>query len=167
MTQADASTLAEPRFEAAGPIPVAGLGRVYAFAEMGEIPALWERIGQQFGSIPGQVGMVAYGVNYAPPDGTGDFGYLAAAEISDTSALPDGFTQMRIPAHRYAVFTHAGHVSQFPETIQAAMGQMAAHSGNGMPKSVDGIIFFERYAADFDPEVGIGGMEVWFPVERS
>jgi hypothetical protein len=47
------------------------------------------------------------------------------------------------------------------------MSQLAAQSGNGMPQAVDGVIFFERYASDFDPAVGIGGMEVWFPIATS
>jgi hypothetical protein len=40
MSETGATPALEPRFEEIGAIQVGGIGRVFTFAEMGEIPAL-------------------------------------------------------------------------------------------------------------------------------
>ena len=148
---------------------LAGIGREMTFAEMGEIPQLWNEFGPRIGSIPGEVSTASYGVNLAPPaDGSADFGYLAAVEISDGSVVPADLTQIRLPAQRYAVFPHRGHVTQLTGTIGAVMSEWLPQSSHRAPEvGPGGVVFLERYGEEFDPETGFGGMEVWFPIERS
>jgi AraC family transcriptional regulator len=160
--------LEEPRFEEGGPMVLAGLSRVFTWSEMGEIPTLWNEFGPRIGSIPGEVGEAAYGVNMAPPAEGGDFGYMAAVEVSDGAPAPADLTQVRLPAQRYAVFPHHGHVTELPGTIGAIMNEWLPQSGHRSPEvGPGGVVFLERYSEQFDPETGRGGMEVWMPIERS
>jgi AraC family transcriptional regulator len=39
--------------------------------------------------------------------------------VSASDRLPEGFTTIKVDARRYAGFTHAGHVSSLPATIDA------------------------------------------------
>ena len=166
-TERTQARLEEPRFEDGGPMLLAGLGRVFTWSEMDEIPQLWNEFGPRIGSIPGEVGAAAYGVNMAPPADGGVFGYMAAVEVSDAAAVPDDLTQLRFSAQRYAAFPHRGHVTQLTDTIGAAMSEWLLNNGYQIPHGTPGsVTFLERYSEEFDPETGFGGMEVWMPVVR-
>ena len=144
---------------------LAGLGRVLTWSEMGEIPRLWNEFGPRIGSVPGEVGEAAYGVNLAPPADGGDFGYMAAVEVSDPAVVPADLSTLSVPAKRYAVFPHRGHVTELTRTIGAIMSEWLPQSGHRSPEvGPGGMVFLERYSEQFDPETGRGGMEVWMPI---
>ena len=70
------------------------------------------------------------------------------------------FATLRIPPHRYAVFTHDGHVAAIRATWEAAFRQ-------GLPSlgaRVADASAFERYDARFNPETGMGTVEIWIPI---
>jgi AraC family transcriptional regulator len=156
----------EPRFEDREAFRVAVFGRVLTFDQVGEIPQLWQKFDGKRGNIPGQVNLEGYGVCYVPPDGNpGCFGYLAAVELTAGAEVPEGMVEMTIPAHRYAVVPHEGHVSAFGDTIRALTEEWLPQSGHTAPTPGPGdALFFERYAENFNPEIGRGGMEVWQPL---
>ena len=78
---------------------------------------------------------------------------------------PDGMVEMTIPAHRYAIVPHTGHVSEFGNTINAFTREWLPGSGYTAPEPQPGsALFFERYEEDFNPDTGRGGMEVWQPL---
>jgi AraC family transcriptional regulator len=129
----------------------------------GRIPAQWQRFGPHFGHVPGQIDMTGYGVILDAGPGAG-FDYLCGVEISPGTELPREFAVRKLPAHRYAVFAHRGHVSSLGETCDAIFNAWLPESGTKMPE--DGAYFFERYGPEFDPVTGNGGCEVWIPVER-
>lgn len=87
---------------------------------------------------------------------------MAGVEVNAASGLPEGWTQITIPAQMYAIFPHDGHVSQLKDTVHTILHEWLPHAGQkhrkGAPKAVD---FIEYYAADFDPRTGMGGMQVW------
>ena len=68
---------------------------------------------------------------------------------------------LKVPAGRYAVFTHRGHVSELPKTVRAIWDNGLSQAGLTPIKSPD----FEKYGPGFDPETGHGLVEVWIPVE--
>src|SRR5215467_10294331 len=78
------------------------------------------------------------------------FGYLAGVEVSDLGGLPEGFGHLEIPAQRYAVFYHRGHVSGIARTMAAIIGEWLPSSGH--TRATDGADFFERYGEEFDPQ---------------
>src|SRR5262252_4704191 len=89
---------------------VAGISERYGCDDSANIPSQWQRFVPSLGSIPGQVGRVAYGVNYNGDD-DGNFDYLCGVEVASFAGLAREWSRLRIPAHRYAVFEHRDNVS--------------------------------------------------------
>jgi AraC family transcriptional regulator len=147
-----------PRMEDGHAMLIAGLGERYSFENLGGLPALWQRFGPHLGHIPGQVGQVAYGICYNT-DETG-FDYIAGVEVRDLAAIPADFARLRVDKQRYAVFTHADHVSAVRGTFMAIFNDWLPASGHSPADAP----VFERYDERFDPRTGTGGFEIWVPV---
>jgi AraC family transcriptional regulator len=110
--------------------------------------------------LPGQVGEVAYGV-CCKADGAGNFDYIAGVEVTDLDVLPRQFASVRLPPRRYAVFTHSGHVSGMRATMHSIWNRYLPGSGLTVLRAPD----FERYGPEFDGRTGLGGVEIWIPVQ--
>lgn len=158
-----AATIAPSRFVDGKAMLIAG---IYERHRGGAgIPTQWQRFAPHIGNVPAQVGRAAYGVIF---DSLKDrdrysFGYLAGVEISELDGLPDKFGHLEIPAQRYAVFVHHGHVSALQQTISAIVhGWLPA---SGYEHAADGADLIERYGEAFDPQTGMGGIEVWVPIK--
>lgn len=154
--------LPPPRFETPGPLLIAGLGRRFAFSDFAGIPALWQELHPHLGQIPGQKGSTTYGVVTHVAAGGDSYFYLAGVEVSDGSHLDPGFTGVRLPAQRWAVFTQEGHITTIVSTINAVFGQALPAAGLTAGDLPD---VLERYGESFDPYTGKGGFEIWVPVK--
>src|SRR3989440_7164694 len=153
--------LKAPRFETGKALLVAGVGERCTHENGGAgIPNQWQRFNQMVGNIPDRVGTVAYGV-CCNGDDSGNFDYIAGVEVSDFSDLPREFSRVRIPAQKYAVFTHAEHISTIRRTVSAIWNQWLPQSGLKVADAAN----FERYDDKFDPATGNGGLEIWVPVK--
>ena len=152
--------LGEPRLEEHAEFLVAGLGARYAFETNQGIPAQWQKFAPHIGHVPGQVGPETYGVacNF---DNLGTFEYIAGVQVSDYSKVPEGFATVKIPAHRYAIFTHPAHVSRLRRTHYTIWNKWQPSSGYEFLGAN-----FERYGKGFDPVSGTGPIEVWMPVKH-
>jgi AraC family transcriptional regulator len=150
----------EPRIERLSTLLVAGIARKYRGAENAAIPGQWQEFGPLIGTVPGRKGDDAYGVVYNMDDES-NHQYLCGVEVADFGALPDHLARLRIAEQTYAVFDHPDHVSEIRRTCHTAFADWLPQSGY---QAVDAP-FFERYGASFDPETGLGGLEVWIPVE--
>ena len=162
MKKSPAVQLEAPRFESGKALLIAGLSEHYTSETMKNVPELWRRFAPHIDKIPGQVGRVAYGLCFNGPDG---IDYLAGVEISSASGLPDEFSFATIPAQKYAVFPHREHVSKLYETLDAIDKWLP---GSGLKVSrgpAEAPSFFERYSEEFNPQTGMGGMEVWLPIQ--
>ena len=161
------STLTEnlqaPRFETGKAMLVAGVGERYNHANGGTaaIPGQWQRYHQKVDEIPDRVGNLAYGV-CCNGDDSGNFDYIAGVEVSDFSDLPREFSRVRIPAQRYAVFTHSEHISTIRRTVNTIWNHWLPESGLCVADAPN----FERYDEKFDPATGNGGLEIWVPVKE-
>ncbi len=159
-----APTLAPPRTTDRGPIQLVGIwGRYTGETAPTGIPILWHRFAQHIGNIPDQVPHVAYGLSFM---GGKDFEYLAGVEVTEASNLPEGWSRVNVPAQRYAIFTHPGHVSQIRATIEAVGTQwlpVSKYRPAKIPARAPN--FFERYGPAFDPVAMSGDTEIWFPIE--
>jgi len=152
--------LAEPRFETRKAFLVAGLSARYDYESCGGgIPAQWQRFGPYIGSVAGQVGSDAYGVRYNSDDNGLD--YLCGVEVGEFSQLPPELSRVRVPANRYAVFTHRGHISAIRSTWATIWNTWLANSGHQLADAPD----FERYDSRFDPRSGNGEVEIWVPLK--
>jgi AraC family transcriptional regulator len=160
------STLLEnlkpPRFETSKPLLVAGIAERCTHENGGAgIPNLWQQFHQKVDGIPARIGNVAYGV-CCNGDDAGNFDYVAGVEVADFSDLPREFARVRIPEQKYAVFTHAEHISTIRRTVNTIWNHWLPISGM---KAADAPSF-ERYDEKFDPATGNGGLEIWVPVRE-
>ena len=153
--------LKAPRFETGKPLLVAGIGERYNCEGAAAIPGQWQRFHQSVDSIPARVGKVAYGV-CCNGDDSGNFDYIAGVEVADFSDLPRDFAHVRIPAQKYAVFTHAEHISTIRRTVNTIWNHWLPASGMKAADAPN----FERYDEKFDPSTGNGGLEIWIPVRE-
>jgi AraC family transcriptional regulator len=161
-----AVVLDAPRIVSGKAMLLAGLRQRYSFATINEIPMLWRRFAPHIGNLAGQVGWVAYGAVIPIENAAQGFDYLCAVEVSQRSGLPPGFSTLDVPALRYLVFTHPGHVSRLHETIGAIWRKGLPESGREpAERSGDTPGMIERYGEGFDPETGLGDIELWVPIK--
>jgi AraC family transcriptional regulator len=166
--RAEPVVLQPPRFVETQPMRLAGLSGHFTPATMREIPRLWQRFGPMLdrNEVPTQVGRTTYGIGFHCFDGSPTFEYQCAVEVTGWDGLPIELRHLELPAMRWAVFEHRGHVSGLGETIEAIHQRwlptsgLAADHRPGLPD------FLERYGERFDPVSGLGDLEVWYPVRR-
>ena len=161
MDESMLTTLEPPRFENGKTLLIAGLSERYDCDSSKAIPAQWQRFMPYIGNIPGQIGRMAYGV-CCNSDEEGNFDYICGVEVADFSELPPELARLRIPARRYAVFTHRDHISTIRRTVNTIWNKWLPESGYEVADAPD----FERYGADFNPETGTGGVEIWIPLAK-
>ena len=164
-THTTGSRLEAPRFEKRSVLLIAGLRSRYVDSTMETISLQWLRFSADIDGVPGQVGNETYGLTFLGKGSPG-IEYVTGVEVSRCADLPDGFSCVRIPAQKYAVFVHAGHVSTIRETCEAIGNRWIRESGHEIAPATDGAPdFFERYTKEFNPQTGTGGIEVWIPIK--
>jgi AraC family transcriptional regulator len=160
-------TRLEPaRFEKGKTLLLAGLRERFAPGTTRDIPALWERFAPDIGKIPGQVGRTTYGAVFHNRGGDGGFDYMAAVAVSGFTGLPPAWNQISIAAQKYAVFSHAEHVSMLSKTVGSIFHTWLPASGyEAAGQAADAPDFLERYGEHFDPQSGTGDVEIWIPIK--
>jgi AraC family transcriptional regulator len=152
MTQIEPDRIVEGRAMLLG-----GLRRVHSFGGAAEsIPAQWQAF-QQLGRLPGQQGTAAYGVMCGADLQAQTMEYMTGVEVAALEALPREYGRMRIPAQRYAVFIHPGHVSTLHTTWDAIWNEWLPRSGHRPANTPE----FEVYGERFDFRTRSGVIEVW------
>lgn len=154
----------EPRFVERPPLLIAGMREPLNEQSAQTIPVLWQKFASYIGNIPHQLGAsVAYGLCVRSAESSnGFYYYMAGCEVGEFSDLPAALSPLIVPAHKYAVFVHAEHVDRIKDTIDFVFDQWLPNSG--LSHNSQSIHFFERYGEDFNPETGLGGMEIWLPI---
>jgi AraC family transcriptional regulator len=160
MSTAPSPELAAPRFETLKPTLLVGLTERYNCQAAGGIPDQWQRFSPHLGTIPNQVGQVAYGAIHRF-DAEENFDYLCGVEVRDATAVPQGLTSLPLPAQRYAVFRHSGHVAGVRATCDAIWSNWFPTSGCEPAEAP----MLERYGPEFNPTTGMGGLEIWIPIK--
>lgn len=149
-----------PRIETGRTLLIAGIGQRYRFETSQGIPQQWEKFAPHIGHVPGQVGSLSYGV-CCNADGAGNFEYVAGVEVANFDEVPAEFSRVRVPAQRYAVFSHREHISRLRATVYAIWNKWLPTSGYQHADAPD----FERYDERFDPHTGNGVVEIWVPIK--
>lgn len=174
-TSADLSTLklTEAIIMRAQPVPVlkpprlewqpatcyVGLVARYDCKSPAGIPNQWQRFTPYLGTIRNQVGMDAYGVCFNM-DEEGCFDYMTGVAVGGGSEVPHGLLRLGLPAQRYAVFHHDGHIAEIRSVINAIWSDGLAESGY---EPVPGPTL-EKYGPKFDGRTGLGGYAIWIAV---
>ena len=153
------TNLEPPRFENGKTLLIAGLKERYNSESSAAIPSQWQRFVPHLGHIPGQVGRVTYGV-LCNSDDAGNTEYISGVEVADFARVPQEFSRLRIPEHRYAVFTQRDHVSTIRRVWFTIFNKWLPESGYRIDEAPE----FERYGEQFDAVSGSGGFEIWIPL---
>lgn len=159
MTTSRRPALAPPSLRALEDRSFAVLGGRFSSSALQDIPALWRRFMEFYPRIPDKLDPAPWAVMNAPEE-DGMFDYACAVVVAPASALPRGLGRMRVQEHRYAVFTHAGHVSLIGATYEEIWERALAASGWTLANRT----VLESHRAGFDPRSGEGGLEIWVPV---
>ena len=153
-------TIEPTRFAEGPPMLLAGVRRWHAFADAPrDIPAQWVEF-HALSGLPPRAGAVTYGVVCASEPQRGRFEYFCAIEVPSFEGLGADVGRMRVPAQRYAVFTHRGHVSGLQATWRAIWEEWLPRSGYQAANTPD----FERYDQRYEAATASGEMEIWFPI---
>lgn len=155
------TNLPEPRLIDSGALLIVGLKNRYSEATTAQIPAQWQAFQPHIGNIDNQTGHVAFGV-LCNSDDKGNVDYLTGVEVRHFPADLNGLDSLRLSAQTYAVFRHDGHVSEIRPTWKTIFAQWLPDA----PYRLVDAPQLERYGAGFDPQTGVGDIEVWIPVAR-
>ena len=140
----------------------AGIGARYSAETCAAIPSQWQKFVPHLGAIASQLGRATYGL-VCNSDDEGNVEYICAVEVSGFTGIPEDWRRVRIPEQRYAIFPHEGHVSAIRCTWLAIFNKWLPESGY----RVTGGPELERYSEKFDPVAGVGGIEIWIPIDKS
>ncbi len=148
--------VAKPELRERDAFRVVGLSVRCSFENTAAIPGLWQSVNVREPEVVGAVPGTAYGV-CCDFEETGHFRYLAGVEATEKT---EGMDFVDIPANRYAVFTHNGHISDFSKTVYTIWNKSLPDAGLEPVRAPD----FEVYDNRFDPETGRGIVEIWIPI---
>jgi len=165
MTEAAYPPLPAPTLVDKGPFLLAGLRAYRLFTERGGIPGQWQAFGAHLHDLPGRIGGDSFGVCLAPASGDEGFDYLCAAAVRSLDDLPEGLSGVRLSRRCFAVFPHAGHVATIGATCAAIFETWAPSSG--MELETAPLFLLEHYTEAFNPATGVGGIELWAPLQAS
>ena len=155
--------LPAPHFIDSEPILIAGIREPLNENSAETIPLLWKKFAPFIGNISHQLGQVAFGLCVpSKSSSNGVYYYMAGCAVSEFANLPPELSPLIVPSQQYAIFAHDAHLSRIRETIDAVFDQWLPQSG--YQHNTQSLHFFERYDENFNPETGLGGMEIWLPV---
>ena len=159
LDERDRVSVPAPAFRQEGPLLAVGLSERRAFGDVKAITALWRRFGPEVAAIdnkahPRPIGILALAGEW------GEFEYACAVLVRDFSTAPSHLARLSVPAQRYAVFPHAGHVSTVGRTYDAILNDWLPGVGRTLADGPS----LEWHSDRFDPMTGEGGLEIWLPV---
>ena len=153
--------LPEPRMVDSDAMIIVGLKKRYSDETSAQIPAQWQAFQPHIGNVNNQKGNVAFGV-MCNSDDEGNIDYLTGVEVSQYSEAVKELDGLRVSPQTYAIFKHDGHVSEVRRTWKTIFGEWLP---NASCKLVDAPQL-ERYGEAFDPQSGVGDIEIWIPVTK-
>ncbi len=116
VTTQEAVRVNNPQLVAGAEVRIVGLAAHYSYDAIAGIPGQWQRFMTFATTIPERRPGIPIGVA-TNVDADGGFDYICAVEVSAFSTMPAEWVRIAIPAHRYAVFEHLGHVSTIQKDL--------------------------------------------------
>lgn len=146
-----------PRLIDCTPFQVAGIGMRHTRNSGGAIPGQWAQLNREW-PTPAPV---SFGV-CCNSDDEGGFDYIAALPVNALPSVPAHWQRVDVPARRYLVAWHGGHISTIRSTWFWLLDQYLPASNLNLANAPD----LERYDTRFDEHSGHGGVEIWLPVDQ-
>ena len=153
--------LPEPRMVDIDAMIIVGLKKRYSDETSSQIPTQWQAFQPHIGNIDNQKGNVAFGV-MCNSDDEGNIDYITGVEVSQYTEAAKELDGLRLSPQTYAVFQHDGHVSEIRRTWRTIFSDWVPNAGCAMIDAPQ----LERYGEGFDPQTGMGDIEIWIPVTR-
>ncbi|MFL4597843.1 helix-turn-helix domain-containing protein [Stenotrophomonas maltophilia] len=154
---APAACTEAPRLLDTPAFQVAGIGMRHTRDSGGAIPGQWAQLNREW-PAPAPI---SFGV-CCNSDDEGGFDYIAALPASALSTVPAHWQRVAVPARRYLVAWHGGHISSIRSTWFWLLDQYLPGTGLSLADAPD----LERYDTRFDEHTGNGGVEIWLPVDQ-
>lgn len=157
-------TLSAPAIETRPALRLAGIMGRDVLPLGPSIPAQWQRFSHYVGNVQGAIDDCStYGTcgRYFPDDGTTE--YICAMEVGEGAELPPEFTEVVVPAQRYARLTHRGHITTIFSTLDAIFREWLP--GSGYRKKQAPYSYIEHYGDAFNPRTGLGSLDIWIALE--
>lgn len=148
-----------PRMVDGDAMLIVGLKKRYDDTTSAQMPAQWQAFVPHIGHIDNQKGNVAFGV-LCNSDDDGNIDYVTGVEVAEYSNVAKELDGLRIPPQAYAVFRHDGHVSEIRRSWKTIFGEWLSQTKRKLADAPQ----FERYGEGFDPQTGLGDIEIWIPV---
>ncbi len=159
MTTPELPPLELPRVEFLNEMTFVGLVQRYDRESLAGIPNQWQRFTPLIRSIPNQVGYDSFGVRYNL-DEDGNFDYMSGVPVRGEGDYPTELVQLKLPAQKYAVFSHKGHLSEVRSVVAAIWSGALSESGY---EPAEGAMLAKFCQSQARP--GQGGFEIWVAVE--
>lgn len=118
-----------------------------------KLPGLWQQFLPRLDEVSNRIPGLCYGMLRQTPAGTDELEYYAVTEVTHAEAVPKGMVQVRLPAARYARFTHRGLVTSLDRTVNYIYSSWLARSGMRHTYAADLEFYGPEYAADSDRSV--------------
>lgn len=164
-SKAQRQGLTPPRLVNREPMLLTGLREAMCENFSQEIPRLWQKFGGMLDQISHKVDRNCYGLCMKEAQDSPELYYMACCEVSDFGDLPAALSPVILPSHCYAVFQHPGSVIHIKETMFAIFDEWLPHSDYELvQQSAHCLHHLEKYGEQFNPETGLGGVEIWVPV---
>lgn len=129
---------------------------------MEHLPKLWDQFMSRMSEIKNRTKEnVGYGISISSDPMPKKFTYVAGAEVTDDSEIPDGMTSITIRPGKYVVFTHKGPVARVGETYDAIWKEWLPTSGKRIDMTAPCLERYDERFKDDDNSV----MEILFPLE--
>ncbi len=111
----------------------------------------WQQLWARAGEIPSINSGCYYGLTLVPTrtrqnnNCQGVFRYMAAQELADGGAVPEGMTQLTLPPQKYAKYTYKGPISGFQAFIMNVWAHYLPESGLEVVEAPEIEVYDERF----------------------
>jgi AraC family transcriptional regulator len=154
--------LPAPRLAQLGRLRLVGLSALCSFREVMKIPAQWQHFATEFYfAIPSKTPRMPIGVCDVPSE-DGTFRYVCAVDVAAFEDRNPELTYLAVEPGDYAVFEHQDHVSRIFDTYSAIWNRALPE----MARRVADSPVLEFHNDTFDPATGLGGVQIWIPLEK-
>jgi AraC family transcriptional regulator len=155
------TTVPPPVFKPLGRQRLVGLPAACSYDDIITIPAQWQRfMNDHYSGIAHKLQQIPIGVCDVPDD-DGCFRYVCAAPVSAFANTDLALTCIEAMPRTYAVFEHNDHVSTVFDTYVAVWNEALP----AMRRRVADSPVLEFHNDAFDPHTGLGGLQLWIPLE--
>ncbi len=149
-------------------VPVVGLS-IHTKAMSGEIPPLWEKLGERQTEIVNldESAHVGYGISIMGADfeETNAFDYVAGLPVTgEAEEVPEGMAAFTIPAGEYAVVL-CPNLASIQQGYEAIYNRWLPNSDYELDMS-KGNFCFELYGEEFNPSAGSEKFYIYVPVKK-